>query len=506
MPCAYFFDRQTWDEDTDEPVSVRSTCQFNESHNSLIEFDGSSWCTFHLPFENSQGTTSAKATWSPDVISDFNKKIIDKVDNAQSSGNEIDLTGVVFPGNIEFYPGDNKVFYFPDVLLSGAIFTSDVNFTHVHFLGKSEFDKTQFCGEAEFGHSQFNDSAGFSEVTFLGRTDFANTTFKDGAYFGSAHFKSSPFFLQATFGVRAFFGEAIFEQAQFDGGAAFIRTKFSGHSNFDGARFFGEASFVDAIFAASLHMKKTIFGEKADFSSHGISSSIHGLTKSSEPALGDFQEMECEHTEFLKEADFTNRQFLSATSFKSTKFAKAPKFHNCKLHADTDFSHTQFLDTESDGAARAYRTLKLGMEQNRSRNEQAVFYALEQKSLRKRPDTPKTVKIISWLYEKIANYGQSFVRPLLWLVTIYGIFFVIYAVSLNPSPASWQMFEDIARFTMAQVVRPFHAFTLTESQSFGATSVKIPFGIAFAAAIHSIMSITFVAVILVALRRRFRMG
>ena len=506
MPCAFFFDRQDWDDDTDEPVSVRSTCQFDESDESLIEFDGSSWCIFHLPFKSSQGTTSPKRTWSPDAISDFNRKIIDKVESAQSSGNEIDLTGVVFPGNIEFCPSNNTIFDFPDVLLSGAIFTNDVNFTHVHFLGESNFDKTQFFGEAEFGNSQFNKLAWFSEVTFYGRTYFANTNFKEGAYFASSHFMSSPFFLQATFGESVFFGEANFAEAQFDEGATFVRTKFSGHSIFDGARFFGNASFSDAIFAASLYMEKTIFGDKADFSSHGISSGIHGLSKSREPALGDFQEVMCEHTEFLGEADFTNRQFLSTTSFKSTKFAKAPKFHNCKLHADTDLSDTQFLDTESDSAARAYRTLKLGMEQNRSRNEQAIFYALEQKSLRERSDTPRAVKVVSWLYEQFANYGQSFMRPLLWLVSIYVVFFVIYSVSLNPSPASWQTFGDIARFTMAQVVRPFHAFTLTESQSFGTTSVNIPFGVAFVAAIHSIMSITFVAVILVALRRRFRMG
>lgn len=428
------------------------------------------------------------------------------INNAQISETEIDLTGVVFPGDIDFCPGENIVFHFPDVLLSGAIFTNDVNFRNVHFLGKSEFEKTQFCGEVDFDRSQFNKFAQFSKATFFRRTEFANATFKEDAIFVSSHFKKSPFFLQVTFGESVIFGEAVFTEAQFDEGATFVRTKFSGHSNFDGARFFGDVSFNDAIFAASLHMEKTIFGDNADFSCHGISSGIHGLSKSREPALGDFQEVRCEHTQFLGESDFTNRQFLSSTSFRSTKFAKAPKFHNCKLHADTDLSDTQFLDTESDGAARAYRALKLAMEQNRSRNEQAVFYALEQKSLRKRSDTPKTVKFISWLYEKIANYGQSFMRSLLWLVAIFGIFFVIYAVLLNPSPTSWQMFGDIARFTMAQVIRPFHAFTLTEAQSFGATSVKISFGIAFAAAIHSIMSITFVAVILVALRRRFKMG
>lgn len=61
MPCAFFFDRQDWDLETDEPVSVRSTCQFDEPDDSLIEFDGNSWCKFHLPVEDSQGSRSPKA-------------------------------------------------------------------------------------------------------------------------------------------------------------------------------------------------------------------------------------------------------------------------------------------------------------------------------------------------------------------------------------------------------------------------------------------------------------
>ena len=48
----------------------------------------------------------------------------------------------------------------------------------------------------------------------------------------------------------------------------------------------------------------------------------------------------------------------------------------------------QFEDTQSNHAARAYRTLKLAMGDVRARNEEAMFYALEQDALQSRRLAP----------------------------------------------------------------------------------------------------------------------
>ena len=83
---------------------------------------------------------------------------------------------------------------------------------------------------------------------------------------------------------------------------------------------------------------------------------------------------------FLKEeVVFNNRKFLSKTSFRDFTFIRAPKFHNCKLNQDTVFPPGKnFKDTESEGAVRAYRTLKLAMGDLQAPREQGIFYALEQ--------------------------------------------------------------------------------------------------------------------------------
>ena len=66
---------------------------------------------------------------------------------------------------------------------------------------------------------------------------------------------------------------------------------------------------------------------------------------------------------FLKEeVVFNNRKFLSKTSFRDFTFIRAPKFHNCKLNQDTVFPPGKnFKDTESEGAVRTYRILRLAM-------------------------------------------------------------------------------------------------------------------------------------------------
>jgi hypothetical protein len=210
-------------------------------------------------------------------------------------------------------------------------------------------------------------------------------------------------------------------------------------------------------------------------------------------------------------ACFTNRRFLEKTNFTKTVFGRAPEFHNCVLHQDTDFTGADFRDRSGE-AAPAYRTLKLAMGRVRAVDEEAMFYALEMECRRKREETPLSVKVFSRLYEWAADYGRSFMRPLYRLLGFYGVFFLIYlaAFTSNPVPwdipITWDIAAGVGRFTVAQVVRPFSAFTLTEGVTVGSESVEVSFGLACLAAIQSILSLGLIALFILALRRRFRMG
>ena len=90
------------------------------------------------------------------------------------------------------------------------------------------------------------------------------------------------------------------------------------------------------------------------------------------------------------------------------------------------------------------------------RREEAKFYVLEQKSLLRDKDTPRSTKFFSVLYWLAADYGQSVVRPLFGLFIAFAAFLAIYIIFLwfylNPRssfvyPAIG--FWDLLRFSFA---------------------------------------------------------
>ncbi len=208
---------------------------------------------------------------------------------------------------------------------------------------------------------------------------------------------------------------------------------------------------------------------------------------------------------FDHSVSFNNRGFQQTTVFKDCSFTKAPEFHNCTLHQDTDFDGAKFLDSSPD-AARAYRTLKLAMENLRARQEEAMFYALEQRSRGAMETTPKSVKAASWLYDQTARYGESFLRPFLGIALTLLIFSVIYgAVVYLLSSQSLTLYESTRfglHFALDQLIRPFRSLNMNPR--------TLPAGITMvmrlAATFQSILSLSFLALFLLALRRRFKMG
>ena len=214
-------------------------------------------------------------------------------------------------------------------------------------------------------------------------------------------------------------------------------------------------------------------------------------------------------------ARFTNRQFQSTTKFNGCTFAKAPEFHGCTLHQDTQFpGPDSFKDTASEDAAQAYRTLKLAMEAVRSRDEEGMFYALEQKSKRRTGQMDKAASVPSWLYEQTADYGQSFLRPLVFLFLMTIAFFLFYSYLATPTinfslPIDGpQLIANLA-FTLEQLVSPFRIWQAKEAT---ALSTAIPWTTAWPVAVklltlvQSIISAVCIALFLLAVRWRFRRG
>jgi uncharacterized protein YjbI with pentapeptide repeats len=406
-----------------------------------IPFAGKQWCRFHLPLEV-DGEPSEKADWDPQEIQSFNKVVFEILEAPRDEGESADLSGVIFPGSISFSTdahGNSSTL--PPVLFFNAVFHS-----------WALFREATFGGHALFNGAAFKGSADFISATFKNSAQFEGTTFKDYAFFKGAKFEN----------------QAFFKGAKFEGPAWFAGAKFEGNTYFDGGMVRG-----DADFSCEASPKE----ENADA----------------------FRQISFAGREFHGEVKFTNRRFLDKTSFKGTVFHVAPEFHNCALHQDTDFSDPNFRDTKSDHAARAYRTLKLAMERVRARQEEAGFYALEQKSLCEQENTPWWVKRLSELYETTSEFGRSASRPFLWFVWLQAIAFWGY---YNLTDRFQDKPAEALRFTFAQVARPFMAL----SPGSGGGNNELSAGIALLAGLHSFLSLALIALLLLALRWRFRRG
>jgi len=508
LPCAFFFDRLELSEDLPwEETEVRSPCQFNVPETSLIEFDNKRWCPFHLPMENTKGESSPKATWAEKEADKFNDKIFVFIKNGGTKNIEIDLTGVVFPKKIIFGSYSQEKTTIPDIRLSGAEFWGHTVFNNINFNGEVDFEKIHFRKMASFRRIEFREHSSFNDCYFYERATFFDSHFKSGASFDNSSFKEYANFSQMQFLESSYGNETSFEGAMFYDDADFVKTFFQGNSSFSEARFCKNARFIDAIFSSGFSLSKTIFFGQADFSCHGASSSIHASSGSDSLIHSDFHELDCQNAAFHGEVKFINRQFLHSSNFQNTQFLKAPKFHNCTLHQDTDFSGTKFTDF-SGKASRAYRTLKLEMEKVRDRKQEARFYALEQKSLRHHPDTPLAVKLFSKAYEAASDYGQSFLKPLLWLCWFTMVFFFIYANILIPE-GFIHPGESFA-FAMEQIVRPFIVWTSQYAEKINGFALEghefHPVALKVTATFQSLISLGLVTLFILSLRRRFKMG
>lgn len=275
-------------------------------------------------------------------------------------------------------------------------------FNKTVFGNSADFSRTHFFGRASFSQATFGDDASFTEADFWGHADFRTTAFGDNVDFANAQFKSSADFRKCHFSDGCFFNHSIFARR-----ANFRGAVFSGFATFHAASFSIEADFVETLFEGTI-----------DFSA--------SRDESAPVASRQFQYVSFNGAVFQSRARFTGRQFLAATDFgtlrdkpakngetsrdKSTVFTGIPDFHGCKFHQDTSFDGAVFETPLNQEAARAFRTLKLAMEQHKATREEQRFFRLEMKA--EHSSLPLARRWLSGLYAICSDYGFSLLRPL----------------------------------------------------------------------------------------------
>lgn len=290
--------------------------------------------------------------------------------------------------------------------------TNWIDFSKFIFLsGKNKRKSVDFSGcifheFASFSGASFGNSANFSNAVFKSTASFLGAIFRPGAKFHGAFFLRDAFFDGSSFGLGVNFGGSNFK-----GKASFKSAAIADRSKFEGCKFENEADFSASTKIAADPTRKTL-----------RSISFNG-------------------SKFYGSVDFSGREFLSKTEFSTlaediktlgnasanippqeirrgtpAEFHAESRFHGAKLHQDTTFEGAIFSAPAGAEAARAYRTLKLAMEQLKATREEQRFFRLEMKA--ERPSLPPPRQALSLMYEWCSDYGFNLWRPVVTLLAL----------------------------------------------------------------------------------------
>ncbi|MBZ5668922.1 MAG: pentapeptide repeat-containing protein [Acidobacteriia bacterium] len=349
----------------------------------------------------------------------------------------------------------------------GAAFTRYADFSRAKFTQDAHFYSAKFAQGAHFYSAKFAQGANFYRATFTENADFSWATFTQGASFGSATFACGADFAQVTFGSKADFGAA-----SFSGTADFHNSTFAGLANFSTTRFLGDAKFVEVHFEAECSFWLSEFKGIADFHHAAFGDAVEFR----ETTISNFEN-------YLPAPIFVLAKFAKPESvvFYKTYLGRA-LFHNCDVSrfyfssvrwrgrsgngkrmvfdevVDTQDHAAGALRTEDDNPndrnydliAELYQQLKKNYDDRRDYWTAGDFHYGEMEM--KRLATPKPNRLSRWLkemglagprfdvfrrrwhqqvglaalYKGASEYGESYERPLLWLLVVLLFSTVLY--------------------------------------------------------------------------------
>lgn len=473
-------------------------CQNSFPEEELYDFVGKKWCVFHLPMTDKQGNESSKTKLSKVEVVNFNTGVQKIIIDAKERGGKANLSGFIIPKRIDF----RHIEEFPEVNFEDAVFYGNADFSGLIFQKPTSFGNAHFVGSVDFSKVAFRSDVIFEDVTFDEIAEFSKAQFHFNS-FQKTIFKND----NTRFVESIFYEVAQFDKAQFKQTVRFSEAKFVADAKFIGAHFGDIADFGGCEFNDSLTFSCSTFDGPASFDDISLWDKSRPLGRQE---LLPFKFVSFSNVTFNSKISFINRNFGTRTDFKGCVFSLAPQFHGCQLHQFTTFPTIEgFKDTLSEHAPQAYRTLKLAMENVRARQEESMFYALEQQSLRNTGKMGRWEYTLSWLYEKIADYGQSSKKPLAYLTIVTVLFFIIYALWGSPSynirnGLDINFIGSTIGFSIKQLVNPLDIWRTATPNIPWTTSV--PTIVKIVTTVQAIISTVFLTLFILAIRWRFRRG
>ncbi|MDK2597250.1 pentapeptide repeat-containing protein [Pseudoalteromonas obscura] len=313
------------------------------------------------------------------------------------------------------------------------------------------------------------------------RIDYSGTIFNIPLDFSSCIHNDYP-----NFSYCIFYHEVDFSECRFTGDVTFRGTVFHKEVSFYKTRFDEGLDFISCTFYDSFNVQ---FSLKSTFEDNEERELIKSI---------DFK-----GCTFFDQAKFDNRKFKGHSDFTACIFHKAPTFFNCELHQETDFPpFSNFLDT-APKAIKAYRVLKLSMENVRNRHDEASFFALEQLCIRKSKKRMGYISI-GYLYELSSLYGLSTIRPLIWVTIVTAASFLLYFIAFH---MQHNYGLEAVDFAMKQIFRPFSIWSHKETMYLQSQyKINTLITLKLMASVQSILTFSLLSIFFITIRWKFKRG
>jgi hypothetical protein len=361
---------------------------------------------------------------------------------------------------------------------SFATFSDEADFTSATFAGHADFflvkfssalfNSATFSDDADFRSAKFSNHGGFNMVTFSGKANFAAATF-GSAMFGSVTFSGDTDFSRVEISRRAYFNSATFS-----GEANFQSATFSDEANFQSATFSDEANFQSATFSDEANFQSATFSDKAYFQSATFSAVI-----------------------YLVNAKFATKTIFAGTNFRTN----VPDFRGATMHEATEWHGAIWPKPAHDrdtaqAQVYSYERLKQEMDRLKKHEDEQSFFRKELRARRGLTSPWSGAWPLNYLYDILSDYGQSLIRPVLWLFGVFVVGFAFFAVA----PVFNGTRMTLAHAALVSFADVFSFLPFTREAIGGLSGAAKILG-----AIQSILAALLLFLLGLALRNRFRM-
>jgi hypothetical protein len=215
---------------------------------------------------------------------------------------------------------------------------------------------------------------------------------------------------------------------------------------------------------------------------------------------------------FRGEVAIHNSSVLKSMDARDCHFAVAPTFkEQSKLPQNTSFRGARFANKTAFSAVgeSRFREIRNLLHDNRDREQEGRFFAYEKRSYRKSSDWIGWNCIsrpLSYIYDLVSHYGQSYEVALLWLALMQLGFGFAYAARSGRLGLGVEIDRSVLQFTLAQVARPFELLSGRPATAEFYVDVIGNGGAWWSVmtAVQSVVTYAMIAIVFIALRWRFR--